>query len=84
MPLDIVVTYTDSDQEIFYAPLEGMRGAKPAESNLPRTILPDHRWVDPTYTFEIPEKTKKIAKVEIDPSHRMADINLENNVWVKE
>lgn len=84
MPLDILVTYTDGDQEIFYAPLESMRGAKPAESNLQRTILPDHRWVDPTYTFEIPEKTKKINKIEIDPGRRMADIKLENNIWVKE
>ncbi len=84
MPLDIVVTYTDGDQELFYAPLESMRGNKPAESKMERTILPDHRWVDPTYEFEIPEKSKKVAKIEIDPSHRIADINLENNVWEKE
>jgi len=83
MPLDIVVTYTDGDQEIFYAPLEGMRGEKPAENKTERTLLPDHRWVDPTYEFEIPEKMKKVAKVEIDPSHRMADVDLENNVWKK-
>ena len=84
MPLDIAVTYSDGEQEIFYAPLEGMRGAKPAESGITRTILPDHRWVDPFYSFEIPEKTKKIARIELDPSHRMADINLENNSWAKE
>jgi hypothetical protein len=83
MPLDIVVTYNNGEQEIFYAPLESMRGAKPAENNLERTVLPDHRWVDLTYEFEIPERAKKIAKVEIDPTHRMADIDLENNVWVK-
>ncbi len=83
MPLDIMVTYTDGDHELFYAPLEGMRGAKPAEDGTPRTVLPDHRWVDPTYEFDIPERTKKIAQVEIDPSHRMADVNLENNIWKK-
>jgi hypothetical protein len=83
MPLDIVVTYTNGDQEVFYAPLESMRGEKPAEDNIPRTVLPDHRWVDPVYEFEIPEKVKKVARVEIDPSRRMADINLENNVWTK-
>lgn len=83
MPLDIVVTYTDGDKEIFYAPLESMRGEKPAENDWERTILPDHRWVDPTYEFEIPEKMKKIAKIEIDPSRRMADINFDNNVWEK-
>ncbi|MCC6462877.1 MAG: M1 family metallopeptidase [Saprospiraceae bacterium] len=83
MPLDVVVTYSDGDQEIFYAPLESMRGAKPAESGVPRTILADHRWVDPTYTFEIPEKAKKIEKVEIDPSRRMMDMDYANNVWAK-
>ncbi|MFN0213397.1 MAG: M1 family metallopeptidase [Saprospiraceae bacterium] len=83
MPLDIVVSYTNGEQEIFYAPLEGMRGEKPAENQTERTVLPDHRWVDPVYEFEIPEKMKKVAKVEIDPTHRMADIELENNIWKK-
>lgn len=83
MPLDIVVTYADGTQELFYAPLEGMRGEKPADSSIPRTVLPDHRWVDPVFTFDIPEKAKNVAKVEIDPSHRMADVDFSNNVWVK-
>ncbi len=83
MPLDIVVTYTNGDQEIFYAPLEGMRGEKPVENKTERVLLPDHRWVDLSYEFEIPEKMKKVAKVEIDPTHRLADIDLENNVWKK-
>jgi hypothetical protein len=83
MPLDILVTYTDGDKEIFYAPLEGMRGEKPAEDKTPRTVLPDHRWVDLEYEFEIPERMKKIAKIEIDPSRRMADVDLSNNVWEK-
>ena len=83
MPLDIVVTYSNGDQEIFYAPLESMRGEKPRENNTDRTLLPDHRWVDATYSFEIPEKMKKVSKVEIDPSRRMADQVRENNVWEK-
>ncbi len=81
MPLDIMVTYSNGDQELFYAPLESMRGEKPAEGKTERTILPDHRWVDPTYEFEIPSKLSKVAKIEIDPSRRMADIDLANNVW---
>ncbi len=83
MPLDIVVTYSNDDQEIFYAPLESMRGEKAPESNTKRTLLPDHRWVDPGFTFEIPCKLKKIAKIEIDPSHRMADQDWEDNLWKK-
>jgi aminopeptidase N len=84
MPLDILVTYKDGDQEIFSAPLESMRGNKPAEDKLERTILPDHRWVDREFSFEIPEKMKKIVKVEIDPTHRLADVNEENDTWEKE
>lgn len=81
MPLDIVVTYDNGEKEIFYAPLESMRGEKPAENAVNRTVLPDHRWVDPTYEFDIPERAKNIVKIEIDPSQRMADVEWENNVW---
>lgn len=84
MPLDILVTYSNGDQEMFYAPLESMRGEKPAEQGQKYSLLPDHRWVDPSYEFVISSKLKAIAKVEIDASHHMADINLENNVWEKE
>ena len=84
MPLDIVVTYSNGDQEIFYAPLASMRGEKPKETSMERTVLPDHRWVDPTYEFEIPEKAKNVVKIELDPSGRMADVDLSNNVWQQE
>lgn len=83
MPLDIAVTYTNGDQELFYIPLESMRGEKAAESNMERTVLPDHRWVDTTLSFEIQAKSKKIASITIDPSHRMADMDFNNNTWVK-
>lgn len=83
MPLEIVVTYTNGKQELFYAPLESMRGIKPAESDVKRTILPRHRWVDPIYTFEIPERLNRIARIELDPSGRMADVDLDDNVWEK-
>ncbi|MEI6412520.1 MAG: hypothetical protein WCR52_24220, partial [Bacteroidota bacterium] len=63
--------------------LESMRGEKPALKDQKRTLLPDHRWVDPEYVFEIPEKANNIAKIEIDPSGLMADVDRENNTWVK-
>ena len=84
MPLDIVVTYKDGDQETFYAPLEAMHGEKPAEIGEKRTVLPPHRWVDATFEFLIPEKAKKVVRVEIDPSLRLADMERGNNVWKKE
>ncbi|MCC6412386.1 MAG: M1 family metallopeptidase [Saprospiraceae bacterium] len=83
MPLDIVVTYTNGDQELFYIPLESMRGIKPPESTMERTVLPDHRWVDSMLSFEIPSKSKKIESISIDPTHRLADMDFENNTWNK-
>lgn len=83
MPLDILVTYTNGDKELFYAPLESMRGEKPAEDATKRNVLPDHRWVDLSYEFVIPEKLKNIAQIQIDPTQRMADIDLGNNEWKK-
>ncbi len=84
MPLDIVVTYKNGDKEVFYAPLELMRGEKPAEDKTERTLLPDHRWVDQTFEFIIPEKAKKVVRVEIDPSGRLADLDRGNNVWERD
>jgi aminopeptidase N len=84
MPLDIRVTYTNGKTEWFYAPLASMRGEKPMEGNVRMNLLPDHRWVDPTYEFEIKERSKNIASVEIDPLRRMADIDPENNSWKAE
>lgn len=81
MPLDIVVTYTNGEEELFYAPLESMRGEKPAIAGSNRTILPDHRWVDPEFVFFIPERAKKIKSIIIDPTGNMADINPEDNTW---
>jgi Peptidase family M1 domain len=80
MPLDILVTYEDGSKELFYAPLESMRGAKPAgESKY--TLLPDHRWVDLQYEFDIPKSVRNIKSVQIDPTHRIADIDLSDNEW---
>lgn len=82
MPVEVVVTFEDGAEQVFYAPLESMRGEKPAETSN-RTLLPDHRWVDPEFSFEIPEKTERIVKIVIDPSLKMADVELENNTWMK-
>ena len=76
MPLDIVVTYKDGSQQLFYIPLRIMRGEKENETDLKRNILSDWPWTHPVYEFEA---TGEISTVEIDPSKRMADVNRENN-----
>lgn len=81
MPLDVLVTYANGQQELFYAPLESMRGVKPQEGNIPRTVLPDHRWVDKSFTFTA--NNKDVVRVQIDPANRMADVDKANNLWEK-
>jgi hypothetical protein len=79
MPLDVVVEYTDGTSELFYIPLRIMRGEKPAENEMKRTVLEDWAWTNPTYTFEISVSGSTIKSITIDPSQRLADIEASNN-----
>lgn len=81
MPLDVHVVYADGSEELFYIPLRIMRGEKPAENEINRTVLEDWPWVNPTYSFEIPVSADNITSMVIDPSQRLADINRGNNVF---
>jgi aminopeptidase N len=84
MPLDILVTYDDGEEELFYIPITLMRGEKENETSLNRTTLADWSWVNPEYTFTIDRKKKNIASIQIDPSEKMADVDLENNLYSSE
>ncbi len=60
-----------------------MLGKKPVEDkNIKRTDLTAWPWVNPSYTLEIGKTAKDIARIEIDPSQRMADVNPDNNSLV--
>ena len=87
MPLDVRVTLEDGSQTIYHIPLDIMRGAKAGDKNLygdaEYKILNDWNWVNPTYTFKLKVAQKKIAKVEVNPSEKLADANPENDVYVK-
>ncbi|MFV0248610.1 MAG: M1 family metallopeptidase [Tenacibaculum sp.] len=72
MPIDIEVTYSDGTKEMFYIPLQMMRGEKPTTA----TLLEDWTFAHPNYSFTT---QKEIKLVEIDPSKLMADKNLDNN-----
>lgn len=82
MPIDLLVTYDDGEQELYYIPLDIMRGEKAEETpGQTRIILEDWMWVDPNYTVTLPERVRKIKSVEIDPSQRMLDTDKTNNSW---
>jgi len=77
MPIDVAVTYVDGSTENFYIPLSMMRGEKTTDAKL----IKNWSWANTTYTFSA---SKEVKSVEIDPSQLMADIERENNVFVKE
>ncbi|PWN07679.1 M1 family metallopeptidase [Rhodohalobacter mucosus] len=82
MPLDVRITYTDGSQEWHYIPLRIMWGEK--ENPYPDAswnTSEDWPWVFPEYELSINRPLNEIARVEIDPSMRMADVNRNDNVW---
>ncbi|HMR44281.1 MAG TPA: M1 family peptidase, partial [Saprospiraceae bacterium] len=84
MPLDVLVTYANGDREMFNIPLDLMRGNKPNEiPEVKFTVLADWPWTHPDYRISINRAQSEISKIEIDPSKRMADMDVENNVWNK-
>ena len=85
MPLDIEVIYEDDSYETFYIALDIMRNEKPADGyNGKWTIMPDWKWVVPTYELTIPTSYKKIKSITIDPSWLMADVDKTDNVFKME
>lgn len=84
MPVDLWVTTKNGDRQLYYIPLDIMRGEKPNDFDVERTILPDWPWTHPEYTLEIGVPFNKIKKIEMDASGWMADIDRKNNVFPRE
>ncbi|NBL66076.1 M1 family peptidase [Flavobacterium sp. NST-5] len=82
MPIDVMVTYTDGTKESFYAPLQMMRGEK--ENPFPgvkRSYIRGWDWAYPTLKFPVERSMSQIAKIEIDPENKMADVDKANNTY---
>ncbi len=80
MPIDLLVTFRDGTQELYYLPLSEMLGNKPVENQkIVRNDLVAWPWVNPTYSLRVNRPANEILSVEIDPSKRMADIDRNNN-----
>ena len=76
MPIDLKVTFENGSTKMYTIPLGIMRGAKSSENGESFTVLKDWYWTHPTYEASIKGKVKS---VEIDPSGRLADMDLKNN-----
>jgi len=83
MPLEIEVKYTNGNFETFVIALDIMRGEKSADGyNGKWTVLPDWKWVEPTYVLNIPKAINSIESIHIDAYDGMADVNRNNNRFV--
>ena len=82
MPLDIEVELTDGSVTHYYIPMRIMWGEKENEYDVERVVLDDWPWVFPSYTFEIDAPADQIARIEIDPSQRLADVNPDDNIYL--
>jgi aminopeptidase N len=79
MPVDVLVTFRDGSQEMYYIPMDLMYGEKPAEDSVKRITEKEWPWVNPEYSFNIDKPVNEIKSIEIDPSQRMADVSRVNN-----
>ncbi len=80
MPIDLSVVLRDGTVMNYYAPLRIMRGEK-GNDQFSGMVLPDWPWTHFDYTIEVDKPLSEIKQVLIDPSGRMADININNNIW---
>ena len=80
MPIDLELTFKDSTRELHYIPMDMMLADKPAENSEKRFVHEEWNWTNPTYTVEFNHPLNQLIKAEIDPTKRMADVNLDNNV----
>lgn len=81
MPIDVVVTLKKGKKLYYTIPLRIMRGEKTRDGKRAYELAEkDWPWTHANYELMIPVKKKKIMKVEIDPSQRLADIDRGNNL----
>lgn len=80
MPIDLKLTFRDGSVENHYIPLDLMYGSKQNEEpGTKRIEYKPWKWTHPQFELETTRKLTDIMIVEIDPSHRMADLERRNN-----
>ena len=81
MPLEILVTYKDGNEEFYYIPISLMRGEKSKPEYADKWIqLEDWSWAYKKYEFEINSKMESIKSIDINPTGLLADIDTSNNI----
>ena len=80
MPIEVVVSFEDGSSDLYYIPNDLLHGYKSFNKEV--YLMEPWNWVSTEYEFVV-EGNKKITKIEIDPSKRIADVNqLDNSVVI--
>ena len=80
MPIEVVVSYEDGSSDMYYIPNDLLQGYKSFENDV--YLMEPWNWASTEYEFEV-QGNKKVVKVEIDPSKRIADVNqMDNSVEI--
>lgn len=79
MPLDLVLTLSNGEKLNYHIPIGMSRGNRTLSNG--ELLMTPWTWVNPYYSFAIDVNKDDIERIEIDPTHRMADINFENNSY---
>ncbi len=82
MPIDLDITYTDGSREQLHIPVDMMMRAKKAEDDTPFRVADAWPWTHPTYTLRLDKPQVQIARIDIDQSLRLADVDRSNNSHV--
>jgi hypothetical protein len=77
MPLEVLISFGDGSTAMYYIPIDLMQGNKTFDNDV--IVLEPWSWVNADYIFKI-QGNKKVLKIEIDPSKRLADVNQLKNI----
>ena len=79
MPIELVVSFSDGTSEMYYIPNDLLFGYKKFDADV--NYMEPWNWASSQYEFKV-EGLKKIIKIEIDPSKRLADFNQSDNIII--
>ena len=80
MPIEVVVTFEDGSSDMYYIPNDLLHGYKAFKNDV--YLMEPWNWASTEYEFEV-QGNKKVSKVEIDPTKRIADVNqMDNSVEI--
>ncbi len=83
LPIDLKIKYSDGTEKFFSIPSDLMLNHK-KEDYFSFQVLTPWNCLKDSYLFSYELEGKKIQKIELDPSQRIADINRSNNIWNSE